>query len=78
MAAWEARMEHYHIRWGNSNLDWEAFRNENEATSQAEQLKRPGESYVIEQADGDCQRCKSLAPNLESRKSAISSESMRR
>ena len=60
-------MEHYHIRWASSNVDWEAFRTKEEANTQAEQLKRPGEGYVIEHADGDCQRCKNLTPILESR-----------
>jgi GAF domain-containing protein len=54
-------MPHYHIRWSNSKLDWEAFRTTEEAQAQAEQLVRLGESYVIEQVDGDCPRCSSLA-----------------
>jgi hypothetical protein len=53
-------MKHYHIRWANSNLDWEAFRTEEEANARAEQLKRPGEVYVIEQAEAGCQRCTNL------------------
>ena len=34
-------MVHYHIRWGNSKLDWEAFQTETEAKAVAELLKRP-------------------------------------
>jgi hypothetical protein len=55
-------VNHYHIRWADSKLDWEAFVTEDEARAQAERLKRPGESYVIEQTDGDCQRCRKLRP----------------
>lgn len=50
-------MNHYHIRWGNSKLDWEAFQTEEEAKAAAEQLKRPGETYAIEQCDSDYQSC---------------------
>lgn len=53
-------MLHYHIRWSNSMVDWEAFPTWQEAQAQAEQLVKRGESYVIEQLDGDCQRCSSL------------------
>jgi len=53
-------MPHYHIRWSNSKLDWEVFSTSDEAQAQAEQLVRVGESYVIEQVDGDCPRCSSL------------------
>jgi len=56
-------MPHYHIRWSNSTLDWEAFPTSGEAADRAQQLVRLGESYIIEQADGDCQRCRSL-PHL--------------
>jgi hypothetical protein len=55
-------MNHYHIRWANSQLDWQAFPTEAEAREDAERLKRPGESYEIEQVNGDCQRCKKLKP----------------
>lgn len=51
-------MNHYHIRWDNSKLDWEAFQTEEEAKAAAERLKRAGENYAIEELDGDCQRCK--------------------
>jgi hypothetical protein len=51
---------HYHIRWAGSKLDWEAFMTEKEAKEVAEYLKRPGENYAIEKADGHCQRCNQL------------------
>jgi hypothetical protein len=60
-------MPHYHIRWSNSTLDWEAFSTSEEAEAQAQQLVRLGESYIILQADGDCQRCSSL-PHLSGAK----------
>lgn len=49
---------HYHIRWFNSKLDWQAFRFEEEATTEAERLKGPDESYALEvYSDGECPRC---------------------
>ena len=54
-------MPHYHICWSSkSTLDWEAFPSYEEAQAQAEQLVLLGESYVIEQVDGDCPQCSSL------------------
>lgn len=50
-------MNHYHIRWANSNLDWQAFQTVQEAEEEAERLKLPGERYGIEALDGDCPRC---------------------
>ena len=50
-------MIHYHIRWADSKLDWEVFQTEEQARASAEALKRPGENYGIEKADGDCQQC---------------------
>ena len=66
-------MPHYHIRWSNSTLDWEAFSTSEEAEAQAQQLVRLGESYIIEPADGDCERCSSL-PHLSGRNLAIQKE----
>lgn len=54
-------MVHYHIRWANLKLDWEAFKTEQEAKASAELLKHSGENYLIEELDGDCQRCTKLA-----------------
>src|SRR6516225_5826783 len=64
-------MPHYHIRWSNEKLDWEAFSTPDEAQAQAGQLVRLGESYVIEQFDGDCPQCSSLH-NLAGRNVAYS------
>ena len=64
-------MPHYHMRWSNSTLDWEAFSTSEEAEAHAKQLVRLGESYV--QADGDCQRCSSL-PHLSGRNLAARKE----
>ena len=55
-------MNHFHVRWVNSKLDWEAFETEEAAKAQGERLKRPGETYLIEAHDGDCQLCKKLKP----------------
>jgi hypothetical protein len=54
-------MVHFHIYWSDSKLDWEAFQTREDATKQAKELVRPGETYVIEQFDGTCPRCMSLA-----------------
>jgi len=50
-------MKHYHIRWSNSHLDWQAFQTKEEAREDAERLKLPGESYSIVEQDGACPRC---------------------
>jgi hypothetical protein len=65
-------MRHYHIRWSNSTLDWEAFPTSEEAEAQAQQLVRLGESYIIEPAGGDCQRCS--LPHLSGRNLATQKE----
>lgn len=54
-------MLHFHILWSGSKLDWEVFPSEEEAIAGAKQLVRAGETYVIEQFDGACPRCMSLA-----------------
>lgn len=56
-------MIHYHIRWANSKIDWQAFRMRDEAVAEAERLKGLNESYQIEERDGSCERCMSLNPN---------------
>jgi hypothetical protein len=53
----EATVQHFHIRWSASKLDWEAFPTQEQAERQAQELKRPHENYTIEQFDGDCPRC---------------------
>lgn len=53
-------MNHYHIRWGDGTLDWEAFANEEEAKNAATSLVRDGEKYAVEQLDGNCSRCHNL------------------
>ena len=47
-------MEHYHIRWSNAKLDWEAFETQTDAEQSAKQLARPHENYTIERYDGGC------------------------
>lgn len=53
-------MIHYHIRWADSKLDWEMFQTEEQAQAMAEELRRPGENYVIEKRGEDCQRCNQI------------------
>ena len=48
-------MNHYHIRWVNSKIDWQAFQTKDEAVVEAERLKRPNESYSIEECDDNCE-----------------------
>jgi hypothetical protein len=33
-------MTHYHIRWANAKIDWQAFQTKEEAVAEAERLKR--------------------------------------
>jgi len=58
-----ASMNHYHIRWANSKVDWQAFQTKDEAVAEAERLKHPEENYKIEEHDGNCDRCLRLIPN---------------
>ena len=53
-------MLHFHICWSESKLDWEAFETREDALTQAQELVRPGETYVVQQFDGDCPRCHHL------------------
>jgi hypothetical protein len=49
---------HSHIRWsGKTMLDWQGFRTHAEAEARAKQLERLGETYTIEDFDGNCPRC---------------------
>ena len=57
-------MNHYHIRWADSKIDWQAFQTEDEAVAEAERLKRLDESYNIEERDGNCERCLWLTTQL--------------
>ena len=60
-----ASMNHYHIRWSDSKIDWDAFQTKDEAVAAAERLKRLEENYSIEERDVDCERCLSLIPNTQ-------------
>jgi hypothetical protein len=53
-------MTHYHIRWADSKIDWQAFPTKDETVVEAERLKRVGENYSIEEHDGNCERCQRL------------------
>ena len=49
---------HYHIRWTRSGLlDWQRFREREEADANAKELALDGETYAIEKFDGTCARC---------------------
>ena len=50
-------MNHYHIRWGETKIDGQVFQTKDEAIAEAEHLKRRGESYNIEERDGNCESC---------------------
>jgi hypothetical protein len=60
-------MNHFHIRWSNSTVDWEAFGTEEEARTEAERLKLPNESYTIEELAGECQLCKNFFRQVKER-----------
>ena len=50
---------HYHIRWSSdSRLDWKPFPTQEEATEEAEGMKRPHENYKILERNEECERCK--------------------
>ncbi len=47
---------HYHIHWsGNATLDWESF---DTIPDGAKKLVQSGETYAIEEHNGDCLRCR--------------------
>jgi len=62
-------MVHYHIRWSNSQLDWEAFCTQVEAEASALDLVLPDESYIIQEFDETCSECSALKGQIDSRKS---------
>lgn len=51
--------KHFHIRWPKK-LDWKPFPTREEAVALAEQIKKPYESYVIEERDDRCERRSAL------------------
>ena len=53
----EEGVMHYHIRWSNSKVDWQAFRSPAEANASARQLARQDEAYAVEKFEGKCWRC---------------------
>jgi hypothetical protein len=55
----DVTMTHYHIRWsGSAQLDWERFNTPAEAEASAKQLLRHGETYMIEEHNRACSRCR--------------------
>jgi hypothetical protein len=56
--------DHYHIRWSTIGLDWERFSSEADADEAANQLARPGETYIVEQFDGACLTCAEFGKRL--------------
>jgi hypothetical protein len=56
-------MTHYHIRFADSKIDWQAFKTKDEAAVEAEHLRRPNENYSIEECDGNCEGCLRLNTN---------------
>ena len=41
-----SRVTHYHIRWQNSKLDWEAFQTQEAAETQASAISLSNETFV--------------------------------
>jgi hypothetical protein len=60
-------MRHFHIRWSDGKLDWQAFTTESEAEERAKELVLPDETYTIEKADQQCPRCEETARLLRKR-----------
>jgi hypothetical protein len=48
---------HYHIHWSNSKFDWQPFDTLESARIEAERLALRGETFTIDQFDGDCAHC---------------------
>jgi hypothetical protein len=57
-------VQHFHIRWSGAKLDWEVFPTPEEAERQAHELKLPGETFTIEQFDGNCPQCSEIRKPL--------------
>jgi hypothetical protein len=51
---------HYHIRWSDSRLDWKSSATKEEAMKLAGRIRRPNETYAIEEFDHECERCKAF------------------
>jgi hypothetical protein len=56
--------KHYHIRWWR--FDWEPLPTSEEARKLAEQIKRPNESYVIDESDDQCDICTEFKSKIAS------------
>jgi hypothetical protein len=53
---------HFHITWSSkATPDWEPFTSRAEAEAAATAMVRPGESFEVQEADGDCSVCKPKA-----------------
>ena len=53
------QLPHYHIRWSRkATLDWESFSTPKEAAARAKELVRQDETFMIEEHDGTCLRCR--------------------
>jgi len=53
--------EYYHIRWlPSSKLDWESFETPKEAEDSAKSFVGANETYVVEVAAGECERCREV------------------
>ena len=51
---------HYHIQWSDSSVDWKPFPKKEDAIELARRIRKPNESYMIVERDGDCERCKAF------------------
>lgn len=70
-------MMHYHIRWSDSQLDWEAFCTREEAETLALNLVRPHENYTIQEFDETCSECALLRGQIESMQSVVAFRELR-
>jgi hypothetical protein len=53
------QLPHFHIRWsGKTTLDWERFSTRKEAEASAKQLVQQDETFMIEEHDATCLRCR--------------------
>ena len=56
---------HYHIRWSDSKVDWQAFRTSEDAEIDAEKLAKPGETYIIVEFENDCPHCGAIREHAQ-------------
>ena len=58
---------HFHIRWSETELDWEPFQSQAAAEEGAKSLVRPGETYTVERFDDTCTACANIRKRMHAK-----------